>query len=145
MQTLENLTHYPMMIGGESLTRGSQDLIDPATGQVFATVSVGTPEDVHQAIAAAKAAQKDWAALSVGERSAALMAFADALETHSDRLAHLESQNAGKPLKLTTGGDIPFAIDNLRYFAAVVRRPEGCAAGRPNRQAVCRKKSLARW
>ncbi|MDA0865613.1 MAG: aminobutyraldehyde dehydrogenase [Cyanobacteria bacterium] len=128
MQASESLPHYPMVIGEATPAHGCQDLIEPATGQVFATVAVGTPSDVNQAVAAAKAAQKDWAALSVGERSAALMAFADALENQSERLARLESQNAGKPLKLASGGDIPFAIDNLRYFAAAVRRQEGTAA-----------------
>lgn len=129
MATSKTLTHYPLVIGAETPTSGSQDLIDPATGQVFATVAVGTPADVDRAVAAAKAAQPAWAALSVGERSAALLAFADALEAQADTLANLESQNVGKPLKLTTGGDIPFAIDNLRYFASVVRHPEGSAAG----------------
>lgn len=128
MQTLKNLTHYPMVIGAETVPSGSQDLIDPSTGEVFATVATGTPADVDKAVAAAKAAQAVWGALSVGERSAALMAFAAALEEKSEALARLESQNAGKPMKLTTGGDIPFAIDNLRYFAAVVRRQEGTAA-----------------
>lgn len=128
MQTVKNLTHYPMVIGEETVASGSQDLIDPATGEVFATVAAGTPADVDKAVAAAKAAQKAWGTLSVGERSAALMAFADALEAKSEELARLESQNVGKPMKLTTGGDIPFAIDNLRYFAAVVRRQEGTAA-----------------
>ena len=129
MQTLESLTHYPMVIGEETLATGRQDLVDPATGQVFATVALGTPNDVERAVAAAKFAQRDWAALSVGERSAALMKFADALEENSEKLARLESQNAGKPMKLTAGGDIPFAIDNLRFFAAAVRCQEGSAAG----------------
>jgi len=126
---MEKLTHYPMVIGGDLVTTGSEDLIDPATGKVFATVALGTVAEVDRAVAAAKQAQKGWAALSYGERSAALMKLADALEAHSADLAKLESQNAGKPMKLTTGGDIPFAIDNLRYFASVVRRPEGSASG----------------
>lgn len=125
----EKLTHYPMVIGGELVSTGSEDLIEPATGKPFATVALGTKEDVDRAVTAAKQAQKTWAALSYGERSIALLKFADALEAKSEELARLESQNAGKPLKLTIGGDIPFAIDNLRYFASVVRRPEGCAAG----------------
>lgn len=129
MAAVETLTHYPMVIGAETPANGQQTLIDPATGAPFATVAVGSPQDVNQAVAVAKAAQGEWGALSYGERSAALMKLADVLEAHSDRLAHLESQNAGKPLKLTTGGDIPFAIDNLRYFAAAVRRQEGTAAG----------------
>lgn len=129
MQTLESLTHYPMVIGGETVASGAQDLVDPATGEIFATVAIGQPADVDRAVAAAVVAQKEWAALSVGERSAALLAFADALEANSEKLARLESQNAGKPMKLSTGGDIPFAIDNLRYFAAVARRQEGSATG----------------
>lgn len=122
-------THYPMVIGDELVTTGSEDLIDPATGEVFATVAMGTTGDVDRAVAIAKQAQIEWGALSYGERSAALMKFADALEAKSEQLAQLESQNAGKPLKLSTNSDIPFAIDNLRYFAASVRRQEGAAAG----------------
>lgn len=129
MQTLEKTIHYSMVIGADSPSTGSQELIDPATGEVFATVAVGTPAEVDRAVAAAKAAQPEWAALSVGERSIALMKFADAVEAQSERLAELESQNTGKPMKLTTGGDVPFSVDNLRYFAAAVRRQEGAAAG----------------
>jgi betaine-aldehyde dehydrogenase len=126
---MDKLIHYPMVVGNEQIETGSEDLIEPATGKPFATVALGTKADVERAVAVAKAAQGGWAALSYGERSAALMKLADALEAKSEELARLESQNAGKPLKLTTGGDIPFAIDNLRYFAGVVRRQEGSAAG----------------
>lgn len=126
---MDQMMHYPMVIGDDHVQTGSEDLIDPATGKPFATVAMGTQAEVDRAVVLAKIAQASWAALSYGERSAALMKLADALEAKSDTLAHLESQNAGKPLKLTTGGDIPFAIDNLRYFAAAVRRQEGSAAG----------------
>ncbi len=126
---MDKLTHYPMVIGENLVTTGSEDLIEPATGRPFATVALGNKTDVEQAVLAAKAAQTSWAALSYGERSAALMQLADALEAKSEMLAELESRNAGKPTKLTIGGDIPFAIDNLRYFAAAVRRQEGSAAG----------------
>jgi betaine-aldehyde dehydrogenase len=126
---MEKLTHYPMVIGSELVTTGSEDLIDPASGKPFATVAWGTTAEVDRAVKAAKAAQKEWAARSWGERSVALLKFADALEAKTEALARLESQNAGKPLKLSLGGDIPFAIDNLRYFASVVRRQEGVAGG----------------
>jgi betaine-aldehyde dehydrogenase len=126
---MDKLIHYPMVIGSELIETGSEDLIEPATGKAFATVAWGTKADVDRAVTTAKQAQVDWAALSYGERSLALAKFADALEAKTDDLARLESQNAGKPMKLTTGGDIPFAIDNLRYFAAAVRRQEGSAAG----------------
>lgn len=125
----EKFIHYPMVIGGERVSTGSEELIDPSTGRSFATVALGTKEEVDRAVQAAKQAQAKWGALSYGERSAALLKFADALEAHTEELAHLESRNAGKALKLTVNGDIPFAIDNFRYFASVVRRQEGAAAG----------------
>ena len=126
---MDKLIHYPMVIGDELVTTGNEDLIEPATGKPFATVAWGTVSDVDRAVAAAKKAQVGWGALSYGDRSVALMKFADALEAKSEMLAQLESQNAGKPMKLAAGGDIPFAIDNLRYFAAAVRRQDGTAAG----------------
>ena len=128
MQTAVKLTHYPMVIGDEFITTGSQDLIDPSTGEVFATVARGSAADVSRAVAAAKIAQKAWAQLPYGERGLALLKFADALEAKSQELAELESQNTGKPMKLSAHGDIPAAIDSLRYFASIVRRPEGAAA-----------------
>ncbi len=123
------LEHYPMIIGGLEVRHGQEDLIAPATGKVFATVAVGTLEDVNSAVAAAVLAQRVWAALSPGERGTALLRWADLLEQHSERLAKLESVNAGKPIKLAKYGDVPVAVDNIRYFASIARRVEGSASG----------------
>jgi betaine-aldehyde dehydrogenase len=125
----EKLPHYPMVIGSELVSTGSEDLIEPATGQPFATVALGTKADVDRAVAVARQTQAEWGSLSYGERSLAMLKFADALEANLDRLARLESQNAGKALKLSLNADVPFAIDNIRYFASVVRRQEGAAVG----------------
>ena len=76
-KTASKLTHYPMVIAGKKVTRGSQDLIAPATGKAFATVALGTLKDVETAVAAAKEAQRTWGALSPGERSGALLKWAD--------------------------------------------------------------------
>ena len=129
MQTLAKRTHYPMVIGDELVTSGTQEVTDPSTGEPFATVATGTAAAVDQAVSVAKVAQQEWAALSVGERGAALLKFADALEAASERLARLESQNTGKPIKLSLEGDLPLAVDTFRYFGSVVRRQEGAAAG----------------
>ncbi len=126
---MEKLMHYPMVINGELIDHGSQDLIDPATATRFATVAVGTPEDVNQAVVAARQAQHEWGQLSLGDRSHALLQFADALAAHRDRLAELETRNTGKPIKLSKNSDVPVTIDNLRYFAATLRRQEGAAGG----------------
>ena len=92
-KTASKLTHYPMVIAGKKVNRGSQDLIAPATGKAFATVALGTLKDVETAVAAAKEAQRTWGALSPGERSGALLKWADLLEKNADKLASLESLN----------------------------------------------------
>ncbi|MGB3491164.1 MAG: aminobutyraldehyde dehydrogenase [Elainellaceae cyanobacterium] len=120
--------HYPMVIGAATVATGRENLVDPATGKTFATVALGTAKDVEQAVAIAKTAQKVWAKQPPGDRCLTLMKVADALDAHADELARLESQNTGKPLKLSADNDIPFSIDNLRFFAAAARRPEGTAA-----------------
>ena len=122
-------THYPQIIGTEQVSSGSQDLINPSTGETFATVAVGTPADVARAVEVAKVAQKAWGALSPGERGTALLKFADALEARVEHLARLESVNAGKPIKLALYSDIPFAVDNIRYFASIARSVEGVSSG----------------
>lgn len=129
MQTAIKLTHYPMVIGAEQVTTGSQNLINPCTGNVFATVSQGSPAEVARAVVLAQKAQQEWAARPVGDRGATLLQFADALEADAERFAELESQNTGKPIKLSTHGDIFGAIDALRYFGSIVRRTDGVAAG----------------
>ena len=122
-------THYSLIIGSSRPSHGRQELIAPATGKTFATVAVGTLEDVSNAVAAAKAAQLIWGALTPGERSIALLKWADLLEQNIDHLAALESINAGKPIKLAKYGDVPVAVDNIRYFAGIARRVEGAASG----------------
>ena len=129
MRTATQLTHYPMVIGSDRPSTQTQKLINPCTGEAFATVGMGTVADVERAVQVAKQAQADWAARTVGDRSTVLFRFAEALEAQSQTLTELESENTGKPLKLTTQGDIPGAIDALRYFAAIVRRVEGASAG----------------
>lgn len=118
-----------MVIGDALVADGRAELIDPATGKAFATVAVGTREHVHAAVAAAKKAQATWGALSWGERGTIVTNLANALAQRVEEFAQLESVNAGKPIKLTRNGDVPFCVDNLRFFGGAVRRQEGAAAG----------------
>ncbi len=65
-----------------------------------------------------------------GERSLALFRLADLLEQNGAEIGRVESENAGKPYaQLTMAGDIPFAVDNLRFFAAAARDTHGSRAG----------------
>lgn len=107
-------------IGGQSMAPregGSLDNIDPKTGQVLGQIARGTAADVDAAVQAAQAAP----VLAVEERAALLEAVADLAETRLDELATVEAEDSGKLLSATTQGDIPRAIDNLRFFARAVR------------------------
>ncbi|MCX5790071.1 MAG: aldehyde dehydrogenase family protein [Elusimicrobia bacterium] len=108
-----------------------RNIINPASEEVVAEVPDFTPAQVDEAVGAAKRAFEDgrWSRKTPGERSAVLYKWASLLEANAARLAKLESENTGKPIKLAKDSDIPFAIDNLRYFAGAARHLEGRAAG----------------
>jgi betaine-aldehyde dehydrogenase len=105
---------------------------NPATGEKLAEVVDASRADVDRAVQAAKTAFYDgrWSRKSPAERSKALWKLADLIEAHAEELARVESENTGKPYKFVSlGGDIPFAVDNLRFFAAATRDTHGAHAG----------------
>jgi betaine-aldehyde dehydrogenase len=105
---------------------------NPATGDVFADVVDAGREDVNQAVQAAHTAFYDgrWSKLTPSERSLVLWRFADLLEKHAHDLARAESENTGKPFDFVSlGADMPFAIDNMRFFASAARDTHGHSAG----------------
>jgi len=123
---------YQLFINGEwtpASTGKTFEVRNPATGEKIADVAEATVDDVERAVDAARKAFDDgrWSGLSPGERSAILYRLADKLEENAALLAELESRNAGKPIKLSSNSDIPFAIDNLRFFAGAARQLEGRA------------------
>ncbi|WP_041832417.1 gamma-aminobutyraldehyde dehydrogenase [Actinoplanes sp. N902-109] len=105
------------------------DLVDPSTGEVFASAPVSGEEDVDRAVRAAATAFESWRATTPAERQLALLRFADAVEARADELVAAESQNTGKPLGLTASEELPPAIDQIRFFAGAARLLEGRSAG----------------
>lgn len=125
------MTRYQMFVGGEWADAASgqtAEVIDPSTEEAIASVPRAGHADVERAVAAARGAFDAWAGLSPGGRAALLWKTADLLEARAGEIATLESRNAGKPIKLAQDSDIPFAIDNVRYFAGIARRLEGQGA-----------------
>jgi betaine-aldehyde dehydrogenase len=107
-------------------------ILNPATGKQIAAVPDGSRADVDRAVQAAKTAFYDgrWSRKTPGERSLAIFRLADLLEQSGAEIGRIESENAGKPYaQLTMAGDIPFAVDNLRFFAAAARDTHGSRAG----------------
>ncbi|MGH8118167.1 MAG: aldehyde dehydrogenase [Rhodanobacteraceae bacterium] len=101
------------------------DVFEPATGKVFARCPDSDARDVEAAVAAAERAAPDWAALEAGHRARHLQRLADAVEARLDALAHEESRDNGKPVKLARRVDIPRAVANLRFFAEAITQWPG--------------------
>jgi betaine-aldehyde dehydrogenase len=107
----------------------TEDILNPATGETIARAPVSTEADVDRAVAAAKAAFETFSTTTPGERAGMLLELANVIEAHADEIAELESANAGKPIEAFKADEIPFMVDNLRFFAGAARCLEGRAAG----------------
>jgi betaine-aldehyde dehydrogenase len=106
-----------------------EDLIDPSTGEVFASAPVSGEADVDRAMQAAARAFEKWRDTTPSDRQRALLRFADAVEARADELVAAEVQNTGKPIALTASEELPPAIDQIRFFAGAARLLEGRSAG----------------
>src|SRR4051794_15360302 len=107
----------------------TEPVLNPATGQEVAQAPLSSAEDVERAVSAARRAFEGWSNTTPGERSLALLKLADRLEEHGEELADLEAENAGKPRKAFFEDEVPFLVDNLRFFAGAARNMEGKPAG----------------
>jgi betaine-aldehyde dehydrogenase len=107
----------------------TEAILNPATGETIAQAPVSTAPDVDRAVTAARRAFDGWATATPGERAGALLKLADAIEEHAEEISALESDNAGKPINAFREDEIPFMVDNLRFFAGAARCLEGRAAG----------------
>jgi betaine-aldehyde dehydrogenase len=117
-------------IGGRLLAAAGEQtvtVLNPANGETVATAVSAGPAEVDAAVAAARAAYPGWAGATPGERSAALHRLAELLGQRADGFARVETSQTGKPIRLTTGFDVPGTVDNTAFFAGAARHLEGKA------------------
>lgn len=139
---------YTMFINGEWVPGNGDvmEVVNPATEEVVHRVPLATRADVDAAVHAAREAFDDgrWSRLGCGERSAYLLKLADILEARAEEIARIETEATGKPISLSRDGDLPFGIDNLRYFASVARVLEGQATGEyiPTHTSMLRREPI---
>jgi len=125
MKTLNNF------IGGKSVASKSSetyDLINPSTGEVFATAPQSNAADVDAAMKAAANAFEGWRDSTPGERQKAINKIADAIEERSEELIAIESENTGKPIAVTRAEEMGPMLDQIRFFAGAARHLEGRSA-----------------
>ncbi|MFI5754152.1 gamma-aminobutyraldehyde dehydrogenase [Streptomyces sp. NPDC051569] len=105
------------------------DVVNPATGEAYATSPLSGPADVDAAMEAAAAAFPAWRDATPAERQKVLLKIADAFEERAEELIAAECENTGKPVGLTRTEEISPMLDQIRFFAGAARMLEGRAAG----------------
>ncbi|MDH2391334.1 gamma-aminobutyraldehyde dehydrogenase [Streptomyces sp. HNM0663] len=108
---------------------GTIEVINPATGDAYATSPLSGEADVDAAMAAAAAAFPAWRDATPAERQKALLKIADAFEERAEDLLAAECENTGKPVELTRSEEFPMMVDQIRFFAGAARMLEGRASG----------------
>lgn len=103
------------------------ELRDPATDEAFDAFTPATAADVDDAVVAARGAFGEWSTAAPADRAAVLLRAARLLDERADELAEIERRDAGKPIRLATGFDVPGSIDNVDFFAGAARQLEGRA------------------
>ncbi|MET9497370.1 gamma-aminobutyraldehyde dehydrogenase [Streptomyces sp. NPDC006552] len=105
------------------------EVVNPVTGDAYATAPLSGQADIDAAMAAAAAAFPAWRDQTPAERQKVLLKIADAFEERAEELIAAEVENTGKPIGLTRSEEIPPMVDQIRFFAGAARMLEGRAAG----------------
>ncbi|MGG7213885.1 aldehyde dehydrogenase family protein [Clostridium nigeriense] len=122
---------YKLFINGEWRESSDGSTIktyNPATGELLSEIADASEKDVDDAVKAAKKAFETWGKTTPAERASLLNNIADIIDANAEFLATIETMDNGKPIRETTGADIPLAADHFRYFAGVIRADEGVAS-----------------
>jgi betaine-aldehyde dehydrogenase len=123
---------FQNIINGEvrgSASGAMMDIVNPSTGEVYASAPRSDEVDVDLACKAAGDAFQTWRWSTPSERQRALLKLADVIEENAEELVAIESENTGKPVALTLSEEIPPMVDQIRFFAGAARVLEGRATG----------------
>ena len=117
-------------IGGQwqpAVSGKTFETINPATEEVITHVAEGDEADVDLAVTAARKAldHGPWSRMDARDRGRLMYKLADLIEEEIDELAALESLDNGKPIREARGGDLPFVLDVLRYYAGYADKIHG--------------------
>src|SRR5690554_4753060 len=108
-----------LLINGQwvaSADGGTQDVINPANGEVIRTISKATAHDVQAALQAATDAFPVWAGLSARERAAIMHRAADIFRARIDEANRLLTLEHGKPLN-DSNKENRYSADVIDFYA----------------------------
>ncbi len=122
-----NLVVESAFVGGEwTNARGGAtfEVRNPARGDVIANVADLSRDEVAEAIAAARPAQKEWAARTGKERANILRRWFDLMMGNQEDLARIMTAEQGKPLS-ESRGEIAYGAAFIEWFAEEAKRVYG--------------------
>jgi len=99
--------------------------INPANGEVIATVDQANEDDVEKAILSAEKGFSIWSQMSAFERGRILLKAVNILRERNDELAELEVLDCGKPLQEANCVDIHTGADVIEYYAGLAPALQG--------------------
>jgi aldehyde dehydrogenase (NAD+) len=99
-------------------TQRDFEIINPATEDPIATISLGSTGDVNKAVAAAKEAFESYSETSVADRVALLKRIIENYQTRAEKIAETISQEMGAPLGFSRAAQVPAG---LAHFLEIVK------------------------
>jgi aldehyde dehydrogenase (NAD+) len=123
------LKQYQHYIGGEwvdAAEGATFDSYNPATGEPWYRAARGSAEDMHRAVAAAKAAFQDpaWRGLTQTRRGHLIRKLGDLIAENAERLAVAESTDNGKLIR-EMRGQLATLPEWYWYFAGLADKLQG--------------------
>jgi len=132
---------YPelqLFIDGEWISKGersSENVLNPATGEVLGLLPHATPEDLNRALAAAERGFKVWSAMLPEKRSEILRMAAAIMQKNGEQITRVAAMESGKPLAQCRI-ELHMSIEIFEWYAEEGRRAYGRVL--PQRQAGSR-------
>ena len=118
---------YPLYIGRDAVLSGGPPIVDASpidTSLMLGRFATATPEQVGRAVAAAKAAQRDWAHRPWRERTATLRKAASLIRERKFELAAIMALEVGKS-RLESMGDAEESADLIDYYCQELEDANG--------------------
>ena len=106
------------VVAGDVLpgTGATLELVNPADGRMILEFQDAGAAVVDAAMAAARAAQPKWWAMTAAARGRAMFDIARLVRAHAEPLAELEMLSAGKPIR-DTRGEVAKVAEMFEYYA----------------------------
>lgn len=119
------MKEWKMYINGEWVTADEQiQVVNPATGETFASVPKGGAVEAKQAVDAAYEAFRTWSRKTAGERSELLRNWHRLIDEHKEEIGRIMTEEQGKPLQEAIG-EVNYANSFISWYAEEGKRVYG--------------------